>query len=93
MSVITDDTGLHAEACGCLRCELGYRPTPRERELARRALAEAAAAKARMQREAPKPDTRLSHTVRPMTPIPPPMTAEQLAELRADIERMKGGRR
>lgn len=38
-SVVTDETGLHAEECECPTCEAGYKPTPLERAAARRALA------------------------------------------------------
>jgi hypothetical protein len=93
MSVITDETGLHARECACLRCESGYRPTDRERELAWRVFREAQAARARLLASpvAAKPVARLSHTVRPMTPVPPPMSREELALLRADVERFKAG--
>jgi hypothetical protein len=32
---------------------------------------------------------RLSHTVRPMTRVPPPMSREELALMEADIQRLK----
>jgi len=32
-----DKYGLHAEGCECARCGLGFKPTPRERLLARQA--------------------------------------------------------
>lgn len=40
-----DRYGLHAEDCECLRCELGARPSPKEREIARRVWERAEAAK------------------------------------------------
>lgn len=33
---LLDRYGLHAESCECARCVLGYRPTPRERDVYRR---------------------------------------------------------
>ena len=36
--VKTDETGLHAEDCECVRCDAGYRPTRLERLAAARAL-------------------------------------------------------
>lgn len=33
---VLDKYGLHAEACECARCHIGYRPTPAERDRARR---------------------------------------------------------
>jgi hypothetical protein len=35
----TDETGLCARDCGCPQCEVGNRPTERDRLIARRALA------------------------------------------------------
>lgn len=35
----TDETGLCARDCECAKCEVGNRPTERDRALARRALA------------------------------------------------------
>ncbi len=93
MSVRTDETGLHAEDCACLLCETGFRPTPEQRAVARRAHWQAEEAKRRLLAKAaePQPVARLSHTVRPMTRVPPPMTPEELAALRADVEAFRKG--
>lgn len=92
MSVRTDDTGLHAEDCDCLLCETGYRPTDREREVARRSLARAAMAIAELQgKPAERPSVRLSHTVRPMTRVPPPMSPDELKAMEKDIRKMREG--
>jgi len=40
-----DTYGLHAYDCECVRCELGARPSPAEREIARRVWERAEAAK------------------------------------------------
>jgi hypothetical protein len=90
---VPDETGLCARECECERCEAGYRPTEEARRVARKAHADAAAARARIEVPGRRPDARLSHTVRPMTPIPPPMSREELAELRADVERFRAGGR
>lgn len=36
-----DSYGMHAHECGCARCEQGFRPTPRDRDLARRVFEDA----------------------------------------------------
>jgi|WetSurMetagenome_2_1015567.scaffolds.fasta_scaffold01699_3 hypothetical protein len=90
MSVRTDDTGLHADDCGCMLCETGYRPTDRERETARRSLARAALAMAKLQgKTVDRPSVRLSHTIAPMTRVPPPMGKEELEAMAADIAAMR----
>jgi hypothetical protein len=82
----TDETGLHAEDCDCAKCEVGLRPTPLERAAARRALAAAKLAAAKPQASG----LRLSRMIRPVTRVPPPMSPEELEEMRRDIEALKG---
>jgi len=91
-----DETGLHSEDCDCPKCDIGLRPTELERAAARRALAVKRAADAARAaadaKQKPSP-VRLSHTVRPMTRVPPPMTAAELEAMRRDLETFKNGRR
>jgi beta-glucosidase-like glycosyl hydrolase len=86
-AVKTDETGLHALDCECVRCDAGYRPTELERAAARRALALRAAAKARL--VLPQPAGRLPGKQEEARVIVP-ATIEQLNELR---EERKGFRR
>jgi hypothetical protein len=87
----TDETGLHAEDCDCAKCEIGLRPTPLERAAARRALAAKLAAAARAAAAAkPQSTMRLSRMIRPVTRVPPPMSPAELAEMRRDIDALKG---
>jgi len=80
--VKTDETGLHAEDCDCVRCDAGYRPTPLERAAARRALALRRAEEARRALEAAKKVERpIRPRLEPPRPIVPP-TPEQWDELR-----------
>jgi hypothetical protein len=80
MSVRTDETGLHAEDCPCLLCETGYRPTPRERELARRAYL--AAKRAREAALNPEQPPKPARAMLPAYKMPPPLTAEELELMR-----------
>lgn len=92
--VKTDATGLHAEDCGCLRCETGFRPTPGERAAARRALAEVERLKeARAARESGRavPELGRARRALPSYVVPPPPTPEQAAELAELRERFRRG--
>jgi hypothetical protein len=90
--VRTDETGLHAIDCECVRCESGHRPTELERAAARRSLAMRRAA-AERQRQA---DERAAKLRRPperhhQAP-PPPLTPEQQAELDREYRKLFGAR-
>jgi hypothetical protein len=85
-AVKTDETGLHALDCECVRCDAGYRPTELERAAARRALVLQAAAKARLALPQPAaPWPRRREEARVIVPA----TIEQLNELKAEQERLK----
>ena len=77
-TVMTDETGLHSIDCECVRCDAGYKPTPGEREVARRALAHRLAAAARAAAGEEPPPVR--HYLRGYPPIRKP-TPEEWAEL------------
>jgi hypothetical protein len=84
--VQTDETGLHAVECECVRCDAGYRPTELERATARRALALQSAALARLARPpaaAPLPRAACPHVVR----LPTPQEFEELKKLREGFNR------
>jgi hypothetical protein len=84
--VITDETGLHANDCECVRCDAGYRPSDLERSVARRALALQRAALARLARPAaaaPLPRAACPHVVR----LPTPEEFEELRKLREGFKR------
>ena len=85
-AVQTDETGLHAPDCECVRCDAGYRPTELERAAARRALALQEAAKARLALPQPPPQwSRKLEAARVIVPA----TVEQLDELK----KMREGQR
>jgi hypothetical protein len=87
--VVTDETGLHAAECECVRCDAGYRPTELERRAAMRALAERKAAEAkRAAALLAKVAPARRRTLEPPRPIVPP-TPEEFEELR----RMREGLR
>lgn len=86
--VTVDETGLHAEGCDCALCETGYRPSPQERAVARRALEARRRAAERIAQGKPAvaspPPYYRTHFFRP-TPDHRPYTEEELA----DLERMR----
>jgi len=86
--VKTDDTGLHALDCECIRCDAGYRPTELERAAARRALTLRLADEEKRKREAAgliRPEARRAEV--PRVIVPP--TAEEFEELRKLREGLK----
>jgi len=84
MSVLTDETGYHAEDCECQLCETGYRLSPEERRPARLAHQRAQAARARLLSPAPtsQREESAAHAAhRAAHAAFPEYTPEQLAEL------------
>jgi len=80
MSITLDETGLCAEDCTCPRCEAGYRPTPLERAVARRAL--------KLRRAAAAAIALAPSRLDGPTPPPPPAQAE-LAAIAEDIAQFR----
>jgi|WetSurMetagenome_2_1015567.scaffolds.fasta_scaffold03424_7 hypothetical protein len=82
----TDETGLCSPDCDCPRCEAGFRPSERERAIARRSLALAIEARRRIaERDEPKtPGTypTVQWWAR-RVPSPKPYNEEEKAELAA----------
>lgn len=83
--VVTDETGLHAVECECVRCDSGYRPTELERSAARRALVLQRAALAKLAR--PPAAAPLPRVVGPRVVCKP--TPEEFEELRKLREELK----
>lgn len=87
----TDETGLHAVDCECVRCESGYRPTELERAAARRTLALRNARLAAIARKAGDTEPKPARATLLAPVIPRPMSAEDLAAMADDVLRMKRG--
>lgn len=93
IGVRTDETGLHARDCPCVHCENGYRPTELERATARRALNLRLAAEAKRKAEEAAKAAGKKPAQRPVwvsRPMPPPLTPEQIEDLRKERERLFG---
>ena len=81
--VTYDIYGLHAENCACPRCEAGYRPT---------AMARANAHLWALQHEKHvRAVVETERLLENQKPVSRP-TAEELAAMRSDVERMKRGK-
>jgi hypothetical protein len=96
-AVKTDETGLHAHDCECVRCATGYRPTELERMVARRALMQRVAAQAKESRAEIRARGHAAlvaateQKIGEMRAFTPP-SPEERAAMRADLEAMKKGK-
>lgn len=58
MTVVLDETGMHAESCECMRCSAGYRPSAAERWRARDQLARSRATMDALQKKPTREELR-----------------------------------
>jgi hypothetical protein len=84
----TDETGLHAVDCECVRCEAGFRPTDLERSAARRALVLQMAARAAIARGLVV-EQKSARASLPVVEAPRPMSAEELERMTEDLRQWR----